>query len=290
MDKAALTVGRFEIPYMVFAGGPRLLLCINGMQQTMASWRSVVRRITAGRRYSVALFDFPNQGRGRCIRGDARVDVLDQVRVLEAVVDRLSPQAPVALLGGSWGAVVAAAYSARRSSRVAKLVLGSFQVRPNGCLREIARVGRALVESGRSAELADLFITTFGTHLPAQRQRSISTQFATLRSEQFQQMYEHAERLVNDDDLDRIADLRAIRADTLIVNGGADPIVDADDPQTVSRIPGASLCVVPAVGHFLHVERPEVIDVYAEFLHRGLPPDSIEREGGDQSPAELQAL
>jgi hypothetical protein len=41
------------------------------------------------------------------------------------------------------------------------------------------------------------------------------------------QLAEQAERLVNAEDLGRIADLGAIEADTLIVNGSADPIVDA---------------------------------------------------------------
>ena len=271
MQKPVLTIGRFQIPYMVFEGGSQLLVCVNGMQQTMASWRSVVRRFTAERRYSVALFDFPNQGRGRCMFGEPQVSVVEQVRVLESVVDVLSPGAPVALLGGSWGAVVAAAYAARRAPRVTRMVLGSFQARANERLRAVARLGRSLVESGRSAELGELFITTFGMHLPPQRQQRIAAQFATLRPEQFQQMYEHAERLVNADDLDGIADLRRIGAATLIVNGAADPIVDAADADTVQRIPRAELRVVPGVGHFLHVERADVIDIYAEFLHRELP-------------------
>jgi pimeloyl-ACP methyl ester carboxylesterase len=268
MQKSVLTVDRFEIPYMLFGEGPRLLICVNGMQQTMASWRSLVRCFTARASYRVALFDFPNQGRGRCLRGDARVDVVEQVRVLGAVADALSPDAPVALLGGSWGAVVAAAYAARRPDRVTRMVLGSFQVRANARLREIARQGRALVEAGRCGELGDLFMAAFGAHLPPQWQRSIVTQFAALRPEQFQQMYEHAERLVQAESLDRVANLGAIEADTLIVNGGADPIVDAADEETVGRIPGAELCVVPNVGHFLHVERADVLNIYSEFLHR----------------------
>jgi pimeloyl-ACP methyl ester carboxylesterase len=174
-------------------------------------------------------------------------------------------------LGAHGGAVVAAAYAARRPHRVTRMVLGSFQVRPNARLREIARLGRSLVAAGRSAELADLFIRTFGTHLSAPRQRSIATQCAALRIEQFQQMYEQAERLVNADNLDHIADLGAIQAETLIVNGGADPIVDPVDADTIDRIPGGELCVVPNVGHFLHVEQPAVLDIYAEFLHRDLP-------------------
>ena len=128
MQKSMLTINRFEIPYLVFGEGTHLLICVNGMQQTMASWRSLVPRFTAHAWYRVALFDFPNQGRARCLRGEAGVDVVEQVHVLGAMVDALSPDAPVALIGGSWGAVVAAAYAARRPHRVTRLVLGSFQV------------------------------------------------------------------------------------------------------------------------------------------------------------------
>ena len=270
MQKSVLTVDRFEIPYMVFGEGTHLLICVNGMQQTMPSWRSLVRCFTAQASYRVALFDFPNQGRARCLRGDARVDVVEQVHVLGAVADALSPDGPVALIGGSWGAIVAAAYAARRPGRVGRMVLGSFQVRPNARLREVARLGRSLVATGRSDELADLFMAAFGAHLPPERQRSIVAQFAALRPEQFQQMYEQAELLVNAESLQGVGDLRAIEAETLIVNGGADPIVDAADAETLDCIPGAELCVVPDVGHFLHVERPGVLDTYAEFFHRDL--------------------
>jgi pimeloyl-ACP methyl ester carboxylesterase len=272
MQKSELTVDRFQIPHVVFGDGPHLLVCVNGMQQTMASWRAVVRHFTARSVYRVALFDFPNQGRGRCLYGRDGVDVEEQVRVLGAVVDAISPGIPVALIGGSWGAVVAAAYAARRPHRVARMVLGSFQVRANGRLREVARIGRSLVKAGRSDELADLFIDAFGAQLSPARKRSIAAQFGALRAEQFQQMYEQAERLVNAEDLGRIADLHAIEAETLIVNGGADPIVDSVDPETLRRIRGAELCVIPNVGHFLHVERPVVLDTYAEFLHRNVQP------------------
>ena len=270
---------------MVFGDGDRLLVCVNGMQQTMASWRSVVRHFAVRGAYRVALFDFPAQGRARCLHGAECVSVDEQVQVLRAVVDALSGDAPVALIGGSWGAVVAAAFAARHPRSVSRMVLGSFQVRPNARLREVARAGQLLVAAGRSGELADLFVSTFGAHLPPSRQRALVDQFASLRPEQFRQMYEQAERLVNADDLDRIANLHAIAADTLIVNGAADPIVDAADPDTVRRIPRAELCVVPHTGHFLHVERPSVLDIYAAFFHRDLPPAEDEDDRHDVAAA-----
>ena len=266
MDKRVLVFDRFEIPFMVMGQGRRCLVCVNGMQQTMASWRTLVRHFARQCEYRVVLFDFPNQGRARCCRGDARVSVAEQVDVLGAVADEVSPDRPVALIGGSWGAVVAAAYAARCPKRVSRLVLGSFQIKANARLREVASLGRALVADGRGDELGPLFMREFGAQLPADRQRAILAQFAALRNEQFQQMYEHAARLVNEESIDQIADLGDIEAETLIVNGAADPIIDPHDAQTLERLPAAERCVVPDVGHFLHIESPGVLDIYSGFL------------------------
>ena len=273
MVTGVLKADRFEIPYMVFGEGMRCLVCVNGMQQTMAAWRMVVRRLGARRQYRIVLFDFPQQGRARCSEERSSATVADQIAVLGTVIDAVSPSTPVALLGGSWGAVISAAYAALHPARVSRLVLGSFQARPNARLREVAQLGRELVEQDRMHEIAELFIREFGTHLPAERRRALQTQFGALGPEQFRQMYETAAMLTSADDLDGIADLGAIEAQTLIVNGAADPIVDAADPFTRQRIPSAELCVVPGVGHFLHYERAEVLDVYAEFLHRPFEAD-----------------
>ena len=52
-----------------------------------------------------------------------------------------------------------------------------------------------------------------------------------------------------------------------MVNGASDPIVDAADPA-LRQIPSVDICVVADTGHFLHHERPEVIEIYDEFFHR----------------------
>jgi pimeloyl-ACP methyl ester carboxylesterase len=246
---------------------PPVLICVNGMQQTMAMWRSVLKRM-AGTGYRTVLFDFPNQGRAAELNRHvtSSLSVPQQVEILAAVADHVSPRQPVALLGGSWGALIAAAYAAAHPGRVSRLVLGSFQTRPNEKLRQVARDGRALVEAGRGAELGELFVAEFGAGMDAVRQNAIEAQLRTLGPEQYRQMYDQAKLLVDDFDFESMVDLQRIDARTLIVNGEADPIVDCTKtPRTAARFRSASFEIVPA-GHFLHFERPEIVDTYATFL------------------------
>ena len=178
----------------------------------------------------------------------------------------MSPGRPVALLGGSWGALIAAAYAAAHPGRVSRLVLGSFQTRPNEKLRQVARDGRALVEAGRGAELGELFVAEFGGGMDAIRRSAIEAQLRTLGPEQYRQMYDQAKLLVDNVDIESMVDLQRIDARTLIVNGEADPIVDCTTtPRTAARFRSASFEIVPA-GHFLHFERPEIVETYATFL------------------------
>jgi pimeloyl-ACP methyl ester carboxylesterase len=274
LRKGTLFAGEFEIPYATTevrlpdTTAPPVLICVNGMQQTMAMWRSVLKRM-AGTGYQTVLFDFPNQGRAAELNRHlmtSSLSVAQQVEVLAAVADHVSPGRRVALLGGSWGALIAAAYAADHPCRVSRLVLGSFQTRPNEKLRQVARDGRALVEAGRGAELGELFVAEFGAGMDAVRQSAIEAQLRTLGPEQYRQMYDQAKLLVDNVDIESMVDLQRIDARTLIVNGEADPIVDSTKtPMTASRFRSASFEIVPA-GHFLHFERPEIVETYATFL------------------------
>jgi pimeloyl-ACP methyl ester carboxylesterase len=269
MQKSTLTVGRFEIPCAIAGTGPRAVVCVNGMQQTMAAWRSLVKRFIREPRYRVVLFDFPNQGRAIVRSGTAEVGLMEQVEVLHAVVAHVSGGRPVDLLGGSWGALVAAGCAATSPHWVRKMVLGSFQARANRRLRELAQRGRALVEAGKGSELADLFIREFGSGMSQAHQAAVRAQFCRLPRERLWQMHEQGTLLLSATDLGTLVDLQRITAETLIVNGASDAIVDANDLEgTVDRIPGAELHVVPGAGHFLHFERPDILDIYVEFLNR----------------------
>jgi pimeloyl-ACP methyl ester carboxylesterase len=268
LQKRNLVSGPFTIPVAEAGSGPSVLVCVNGMQQTMAMWRSVLKRMTASG-YRTVLFDFPNQGRAAVLNrhlGESSLSVEQQVDVLHAVVEHAAPAQRVALIGGSWGALVAAAYAATHPAKVSRLVLGSFQTRPNAKLRQVARDGRALVEEGRGPELGELFVAEFGGGMDAARRSAVEAQLRMLGPEQYRQMYDQARLLVDDIDFASLVDLQRIDARTLIVNGRADPIVDwTTTPETAARFRSASFEIVDA-GHFLHFERPEILDTYASFL------------------------
>jgi pimeloyl-ACP methyl ester carboxylesterase len=80
-------------------------------------------------------------------------------------------------------------------------------------------------------------------------------------------MYDSARLLVEQRDLETIVDLRRVAAPTLIVNGEVDPLVDATQTQaTAARFPAAVYKVEKGAGHFLHFERPSILETYVRFL------------------------
>jgi pimeloyl-ACP methyl ester carboxylesterase len=244
-------------------------VCVNAVQQTMAAWRPFISRFGADRRYRLAMFDFPNQGRARVLTGAVEVQLMEQVAILDAVVDRVSPYAPVAITGGSWGAVIAATYAATHSSRVASLILGSFQTKSNLRLRAITERGMALIDRADLDGLGRLFVEGFGGRMPESRQHRLLQQFRRLGPEQLRQILVQGRVLLECGDIFAFADLAAIRARTLIVNGAADPIVDVEDAlEAAARIADSEVRLLPGVGHFLHVEQPDIMDIYCDFLSR----------------------
>jgi pimeloyl-ACP methyl ester carboxylesterase len=264
--KATLPTDLFDVPYAVAGAGPRVLICVNGLQQTMAVWRSLVRRTVAAG-FRTVLFDFPHQGRAVGRNGGESLTLQQQVDVLAAVVDHVVPFERVALIGGSWGSLVAAAYAASRPDRVSRLVLGSFQTRPSRALRDVAHRGRRLIETGCLNDLALLFISEFGDGIPPVRREQICRQFRGLRPEQARQMYDQGLLLARGDDFESQFDLARIDAPTLLVNGDLDPLIDRDNTAHVlGRVRSARLHVEPSAGHFLHFERSEIIDTYLRFL------------------------
>ena len=62
-------------------------------------------------------------------------------------------------------------------------------------------------------------------------------------------------------------DLKKIKAKTFLVNGEKDAIIDSEDVKFLaSQIPGCEVRVLKGVGHFLHMEREDVVDAYADIL------------------------
>lgn len=268
--KQALVVGRFRIPYAATAERGSCLICVNGMQQTMAAWRAfIAASAELHRTHRIVLFDLPTQGRAETLSGPDEASLAEQVDILAAVVDAVRPGLPVSLIGGSWGGVVAAAYAAARPERVSRLILGSFRTRPNEWLRTLTRRGQALIDAGDLESLGTLFVEGFGEGMRPAGQDRLRDQFRRLTPHQLRQLYSTGEALLNHEDMSDVIDLTSIRAHTLIVNGAADPIVDADNAAAAAqRIRRCEVRLLPGIGHFLHMEEPSVVQIYREFLTR----------------------
>lgn len=67
--------------------------------------------------------------------------------------------------------------------------------------------------------------------------------------------------------LEDLLDLSRITAQTLIINGADDTIIDLDDMHKAAEmIPNCETILVENAGHFLHFEQPELLELYAEFM------------------------
>jgi pimeloyl-ACP methyl ester carboxylesterase len=68
-------------------------------------------------------------------------------------------------------------------------------------------------------------------------------------------------------DLGKVVDVTKIQCKTILLHGENDTIIDADDVRSLARrIPHAEMKVIKGVGHFLHLEKEELLDVYEELL------------------------
>jgi len=83
--KDVLTIGRFEIPYRVYENDGPHLICLNGIQQSMAMWQGFVARFAAD--YRIVLFNFPGQGKGRSVSGPLRASLNEEVAILQEVME-----------------------------------------------------------------------------------------------------------------------------------------------------------------------------------------------------------
>jgi pimeloyl-ACP methyl ester carboxylesterase len=99
--------------------GPRVVL-IHGVSGPMAIWDRTVPLLTAAG-YRVLRYD--HVGRGYSDRIDVAHDEALYDRVLADLLDAVGWRDPIALVGSSMGAIVAAGFATRHSERVSRVVL-----------------------------------------------------------------------------------------------------------------------------------------------------------------------
>ena len=266
--KAVLRTGRFEIPYRVYENDGPHLVCLNGIQQSMAMWQGFVTRFA--RDYRIILFNFPGQGKGRSLSGPVRPSLAEEVDILSQVMKATYVNHDVSLCTASWGGIVALAYAVKHPQAVKRLLLGSIGTRPNQKMIETIQRGRALDLKDR-AQIADLIIDSFGQKLPEPVKQRIAVQFRSISKENLQSFCDHGLNVISVQKFSDHIDLKKVSVETVLIRGEEDTIVDLEDVMFVSsQIPHCQLRIIKNVGHFLHLESEQVFDVYRELLsHRG---------------------
>lgn len=231
----------------------------------MAVWNSFFRFFRKD--YRVTVFDFPGQGGGKIVSGPPEVDLGEQIEVVRAVQEHASPPGKVYLFGSSWGGVVAAAFAAKYPSRVEKALLASFGTKPSSRMTRVINQGQELYRNGVGAKIGHLLVDEFGQLIPETLKSRIVNQFTNMKEEHFQNFLAHSESVKQIRHIHEIIDLGKIQAETLIMNGAKDALLDSQDIEEVATaIDNCRFEVIPDAGHFLHFEDPRILDQYADFF------------------------
>lgn len=265
VQKGQLSSGRFNISYRVYGDKPQTIVCISGAKQTMAAWRSFVKHFVP--HYSVVVFDLPGQGRAEICHGDPSVSFEEQQQVLLDIINTTDQGIPVILAAASWGTIVAAGVASNYPDRIDKMILGSFGVSTNETIINLIQQGQALFQAGKVDEIAPLMIDTFGQFVPDGHKRQMIEQFSNMDHNEFISFYAHCEFVKQSQNIGKFIDLSRIKANTLVICGEHDAILDHDGIRlATAKMPNCVYKLVPDAGHFLHWEKPSILNTYSEFL------------------------
>jgi pimeloyl-ACP methyl ester carboxylesterase len=262
--KGKLSFQRFVVPYRVYGEGNCTFVFINGIQQSMAMWHSFVRRFS--QRYRIVLFDYPNQGSARVINGSLQLTLDEQVDILGAVIDATHGTDPLNVCSASWGGVIGLAYAVRNPERLNSLILASIGTRANQRMIDIISHALAMpVKDG--LQVAETLIECVGQDLPAAMKNRIINQFRHMGADALKAFSQHGSTVISVCELSEVVDVSKVQCRTILVHGENDAIVDVDDVKFLAaQIHGSELKLIRNVGHFLHLENEDLLDVYEEIL------------------------
>jgi pimeloyl-ACP methyl ester carboxylesterase len=262
--KGTIEMGRFEIPYRIYESEGPHVVCINGVQQSMAMWHSFVLRYAP--HYRIVLFDFPGQGKGKVDSGPIFISLDEQVMILHEVIRATGTNKDTTICSASRGGIVAISFASRYRNEVKKLCLASLGTKANDKMIETIQKGSRIDPRDRQ-KMADMLIASFGQNLPENIKKKIVTQFQSMSEENLQAFYEHGLFVVSTKKIGDLINLSTITAKTYLIHGEKDTIIDLEDVNFLaSQIPHCEVKVVKGAGHFLHMEREDIFDIYQEFL------------------------
>jgi pimeloyl-ACP methyl ester carboxylesterase len=253
------------IPYRVFGDKGPFLVCINGAGQSMVAWRPVISQVS--RDIRVVTFDFPGQGRGEILSGGYVIEIDEQVGIVAEVIDVACGSESINIVSASWGGLIAASYASAFSDRVSKMILGSFSTKINQSLLDMLKSARERVAAGESGFGGELIIETFGRLIPDVYKRRILDQFRYMDENSRQALLAHASFFESIYTRGDEIDFSKIKAETLIINGENDTIIEPHDAHRIAEsMPDCRVEIIAGVGHFLLFEREDLIGMYKDFF------------------------
>ena len=232
---------------------------------------------------AMRLVYYDQRGRGRSAPGVAPADVTMESEVADVdTVRQALGLEEVAVLGHSWGGVLAMEYAARHPDHVSHLILmntapasredsiefrdwlEAHRPRADAEEMEAVRTSEAYERGDRDAEVRYYrahFRMAIGDH--TQLERVVGRLRAHFTSETVLLARAIEQRLYDEtwgvERYDPVARLRPHRVPTLVVHGDRDFVPVALAERIAGRLPLATLVVVPECGHFAYLERPEAV-------------------------------
>lgn len=238
------------------------------------------------------LIYYDQRGRGRSARGVRPEDVTieSEVEDLDALRRYFGLDA-IAVLGHSWGGVLAMEYATRRPAHVSHLILLNtppashadyVRLREQRQATDAASLAKMRAISGRPAYLAGDIETEaeyYRAHFSKAVRRAdhLASVVGRLRAHftpaDIVKARAIEERLYAQTWLlpgyDLLARLRKLGAPTLIIHGDHDLIPFECSNHVAQAVSGSRLVVLADCGHFAYLERPaEVLDAIVGFLPR----------------------
>jgi proline iminopeptidase len=225
---------------------------------------------------------YDQRGRGKSARGvdpqdvtiESEVDDLDRLR------EHLGLEA-IAVLGHSWGGLLAMEYATRHPDRVSHLVLLNtapashadltrFREQRQATEAEALAKMRALSATrafaeGDVATEAEYYRLHYGATLrrPEHREAIVGRLRSHFTPEDILKARAIEERLYEQTwlrpDYDLVPRLRRSKARTVVIHGGYDFVPLECSKRIADAVPGARLVVLEDCGHFSYLERPAAV-------------------------------
>ena len=270
-------------------GQGQVMLLVHGLGGSLLDWIDVAPALAATHHvYAVDLLGF-----GRTPLAGRHAQLGDNWRLVDAVIDRLSPGQPVVLVGNSMGGLVSLVEAAKRPHKVSHLVLVDPALPRSGPRRLfhaielafimlavpglgnriVSRRARRLTAERLVDEALQLCAVDSTRIAPSTRQAHIElTEWRGRQDQPYRAFVEASKSLVrwlwNAEDVHRFAHMT--QAPTLLLSGDRDRVVAPRNARAVAALrPDWTYYEFEDTGHIPQMERPrEFLDVVGSWLAR----------------------